>query len=102
MLCNRPSPEASWLSSISVQSHVSLCAQYQTTAISAQLITVLAPEKAPSNRTNRIIAIPVTTASGKAKSDAYSIPCSIEMRAISTAAMMNNAKITVSRAAYWP
>ena len=56
----------------------------------------------PWNSTKRWAAIAVTSASGTAKSIAYSRPFSIEIRPISTAAITNMAMMKWRRLSYWP
>ncbi len=82
---------------MNVQSQVSLCALHQTTPIKTQLINMPCLANGPEIWANRISAIKVTTASAMPNSDAYSTPSSIEMRAISTMAMVNMAKMKCIR-----
>jgi len=87
---------------MNVQSQVSLWALHQTTARNPALIRLLYGASGPCISANLTMARNVRMARGMAKSDAYSMPSSIEMRAISTIASVNMAKMKVSRAPYWP
>jgi hypothetical protein len=95
--CNRPTPDVSRLSSITVQSQVRRSALHQTKAIIDQLISMLTGPSTPEYSTNFPIASPTTIARGTANKAAWPLPSSIEILATLTVPMTYMAKMNLSR-----
>ncbi len=93
-MCNSPSPLFPLELSITVQSQVSLCAQYQITANRRM--------PARAGETNLAMAKAATKPSGTPYMVAYSLPSSIERRPIQTVAIMNIARMKLTRLANPP